>query len=100
MVDGGIGVVLVTHLFDLADTLRRGRSGNAVFLRAERLPDGRRTFRLGPGDPQPTSNGADLSDNVFGEVARKVPEDDVSAVAGAATGTTGPAGTGDHHRSA
>ncbi len=66
LLDRDIRVMLVTHLFDLADGLRRGRSTDAAPLRAQRQPDGTRTFRILPGDPEPTSNGADLYDRVFG----------------------------------
>jgi hypothetical protein len=37
-----------------------------LFLRAERRPDGHRTFRLLPGEPLPTSYGEDLYQEVFG----------------------------------
>lgn len=76
MLDGGVRVVLVTHLFDLADQLRRDRS-DAVFLRADRRDDGRRTFLVRPGDPQPTSNGADLYDRVFGHSGTPVRTDEI-----------------------
>jgi len=38
----------------------------ALFLRAERHDDGRRTFRLVPGAPLPTSFGPDLYERIFG----------------------------------
>jgi DNA mismatch repair ATPase MutS len=66
LVEAGVKVALVTHLFDLADSLRSKGSGDAVFLRAERRSDGERTFRLVPGDPQPTSHGEDIFWRVFG----------------------------------
>ena len=66
LVEAGVKVALVTHLFDLADSLRSEGSGDAVFLRAERRSDGERTFRLVPGDPQPTSHGEDIFWRVFG----------------------------------
>ena len=40
----------------------------ALFLRAERLADGRRTFRLVEGEPLPTSYGEDLYRRIFGAV--------------------------------
>lgn len=61
-----IGVVTVTHLYDLAHELRQARSDRSAFLRAERRPDGRRTFNVIPGDPLPTSYGPDLYHNIFG----------------------------------
>ncbi len=66
MLEGGIKVGYVTHMFDLADRLRAERDGDAVFLRAERQADGRRTFRIIPGDPLPTSHGQDIYRRIFG----------------------------------
>jgi len=37
------------------------------FLRAERGADGRRTFKLAPGEPLTTSFGLDLYRDVFGD---------------------------------
>ncbi|MGW5231404.1 MutS-related protein [Streptomyces nodosus] len=71
LLSSGVKVLLVTHLFDLAQGLRgQPPEEGAVFLRAERRPDGRRTFRLKVGEPLPTSFGEDLYRNVFGEPAR------------------------------
>ncbi len=39
---------------------------NAKFLRAERQPDGTRTFKLIEGEPLETSYGEDLYANIFG----------------------------------
>jgi len=66
--EAGVRVLFVTHLFDLADSLYRdgGRTGKALFLRADRGEDGRRTFRLREGAPQPTSHGEDLYRSIFG----------------------------------
>ncbi len=55
----------VTHMYALAKTLADQRNGTIVFLRAERLEEGRRTFHLRPGMPQMTSHGPDLYDQVF-----------------------------------
>lgn len=66
MLEQGIKVGYVTHMFDLADRLRTERDGDAAFLRAERLTDGRRTFRIIPGDPLPTSHGQDIYRRIFG----------------------------------
>jgi DNA mismatch repair ATPase MutS len=64
-----ITVVFVTHLFDLAHGLYTQGGDDAVFLRADRLPDGRRTFRLRPGAPQPTGYGPDLYRRIFGSTS-------------------------------
>ena len=66
LLDEGVQVAYVTHLFDLASRLHQERGDEAAFLRAERLPDGRRTFRLVPGEPLATSHGQDIYVRVFG----------------------------------
>lgn len=53
-------------MYALAKGLADQRGNTVVFLRAERLEDGRRTFQLRPGTPQTTSHGRDLYDKVFG----------------------------------
>jgi DNA mismatch repair ATPase MutS len=65
-VESEVTVVFVTHLFELADTLHRERLRHVLFLRAERQADGRRTFRVRPGEPLPTSYGADSYRRIFG----------------------------------
>jgi hypothetical protein len=66
MTEAGIRIVFVTHLYDLAERCYAENAGTALFLRAERQPDGRRTFRLLAGEPLPTSYGQDLYQQVFG----------------------------------
>jgi len=61
----GIAVFYVTHLFALADGLYRAGIGPALFLRAERLANGGRTFRLLEGEPLPTSYGEDMYRRIF-----------------------------------
>ena len=68
MIEAGVNVYVVTHLYDLADSLHRQVAG-ARFLRAERLPDGTRTFRVTPGAPLPTSHGTDSYRRIFGATA-------------------------------
>ena len=60
-----IRVVYVTHMFDLAFGFYQRNHENALFLRAERLTDGQRTFRLITGKPLPTSYGEDLYRRIF-----------------------------------
>jgi hypothetical protein len=60
-----ITVFYVTHLFALAERFYRARTPPALFLRAERLPDGQRTFRLLEGEPLPTGYGEDLYRRIF-----------------------------------
>jgi DNA mismatch repair ATPase MutS len=66
LTEAGVRVVFVTHLYELAHGLYEGGLEDGLFLRAERLPDGRRTFRLLEGEPLPTSYGADSFKRVFG----------------------------------
>jgi hypothetical protein len=66
LLEAGIKVFYVTHMFDLARELYLSNMGTALFLRAERLADGRRTFRMEVGEPLPTSHGEDLYRRIFG----------------------------------
>jgi hypothetical protein len=61
-----IKVFYVTHMYDLAHSFYVQQPGNALFLRAERQRDGRRTFRLTDGEPLPTSYGEDSYRRIFG----------------------------------
>jgi hypothetical protein len=69
MTDNRVKVAFVTHLFELADSLRRQELESTLFLRAERKSDGTRTFRLLEGDPLPTSHGRDSYERIFGQGA-------------------------------
>ena len=70
LLESGVRVVFVTHLFDLAHglfTTQGADQGNSsLFLRPERRDDGQRTFRLRPGEPRSTSYGPDLYRRIFG----------------------------------
>jgi len=66
LTEDGIRIIFVTHLYDLAERYYLQHDPAALFLRAERQPDGHRTFRLPPGEPLPTSYGQDLYQQVFG----------------------------------
>jgi DNA mismatch repair ATPase MutS len=70
LVETGIRIIYVTHLYDLAASLLGTDLGDPRFLRAERLPDGRRTFRVVPGDPLPTSHGLDVYRAVMGDASQ------------------------------
>jgi len=61
-----IKVFFVTHMYDLAHSFHVQQMGDALFLRAERQPDGLRTFRLTEGEPLPTSYGQDSYRRIFG----------------------------------
>jgi MutS domain V len=60
-----IKVFFVTHMYDLAHSFYTQQLGNALFLRAERQPDGRRTFKLVEREPLPTSYGKDSYYRIF-----------------------------------
>jgi len=60
-----VKVVFVTHLYEFAQRFCQGQTNGALFLRAERETDGRRTFKLLPGEPLETSFGADLYEQIF-----------------------------------
>jgi MutS domain V len=68
MLDRGIRVVFVTHLYDLAHGFHAQHLDTALFLRAEREPDGRRTFKLREAEPLRTSYGEDSYRRIFSEV--------------------------------
>ncbi len=73
LVESNVKVVFVTHLFDLAHGFYRAEMGTALFLRAERQADGRRTFKLVEGEPLPTSYGEDTYRRIFGPARDAVP---------------------------
>ncbi len=66
LVETGVKVMFVTHLYDLAHGLSVRNNPADLFLRAQRRPDGQRTFRMEPGQPEPTSYGEDSFRRVFG----------------------------------
>jgi hypothetical protein len=66
LTEAGVRIVFVTHMYDLAGRYYAEHDPGTLFLRAERRPDGHRTFRLMPGEPLPTSYGEDLYREVFG----------------------------------
>jgi hypothetical protein len=66
LTEAAIRIVFVTHMYDLAGRQYATHDPAVLFLRAERRPDGHRTFRLLPGEPLPTSYGEDLYHQIFG----------------------------------
>lgn len=67
LLDSGVKVLYVTHMYELAGGLHDTEHARATFLRAERRADGRRTFHIREGDPLRTSYAADLYKRMFGE---------------------------------
>ncbi|HZT23875.1 MAG TPA: DNA mismatch repair protein MutS [Verrucomicrobiae bacterium] len=60
-----VKIFFVTHFHEFARAFWNEKRDHAVFLRAERRPDGQRTFKLLPGEPLETSYGADLYREIF-----------------------------------
>jgi DNA mismatch repair ATPase MutS len=60
-----IKVFFVTHLYEFAHDFYDEKRADAIFLRAERQPDGERTFKLIEGEPLQTSYGEDLYNRIF-----------------------------------
>lgn len=65
--DRGIRVFFVTHLYGFAHGFCAEAAEDVACLRAERLDDGRRSFRIMVGIPLETSHGEDVYREVFGE---------------------------------
>lgn len=63
LVESGVEVFTVTHLYSYA--VGELDNPQAVFLRAERLESGERTFRIVPGEPFVTAFGEDLYRKIF-----------------------------------
>ena len=61
-----IKIFSVTHLYEFAHSLYDKKMNNAIFLRAERQTNGRRTFKLTEREPLQTSFGEDLYKQIFG----------------------------------
>ncbi len=66
LLEAGVRVVFVTHMFDLAGGFHGSELPGALFLRAERGADGARPFKISVGEPLPTSFGEDSYRKVFG----------------------------------
>ena len=75
--DSGVTVWFVTHLYDFARSQVDGPVRGVLSLRAPRRGDGRRTFRLVPGDPLPTGYGPDLYASIFGTDPQRTDKDAV-----------------------
>ena len=57
-------------MLDLADGFYRRWLDSALFIRAQRKPDGRRSFRLEAGEPQTTSSAPTSTDRCSGPPQR------------------------------
>ncbi len=75
LLEKGMKVFYVTHLYKFAHGFFDRGDNGALFLRAERKPDGTRTFRLTDGEPLETSYGEDLYRQVFTSAEAIKPEE-------------------------
>ena len=71
LLDRNVKIFFVTHLYHFAHTFFSRKTTTAMFLRAERRPDGTRPFKLVEAEPLQTSYGADLYGAVFGGGERR-----------------------------
>lgn len=67
LIEDGMKVVFVTHLYEFARRMFEMKNQEVLFLRAERNEDGTRTFKLVEAKPLETSYGEDLYNEVFAE---------------------------------
>jgi DNA mismatch repair ATPase MutS len=65
LLENGIRVFFVTHLYEFAQGFHEKNTGNVLFLRADRREDGVRTFKLKEAEPLDTSFGEDLYKKIF-----------------------------------
>jgi len=65
LVESGVRVFFVTHLFEYADAIYSQDPENVLFLRAGRNKDGNRSFVVSPGEPLKTSFALDLFNHIL-----------------------------------
>lgn len=66
-----IKLIMVTHLFEFTKTVYDKNPEHAVFLSAERLDDGTRTYKILEMPPSQTSFGMDLYDEIMESAVSK-----------------------------
>ena len=74
MLEKRVKVFFVTHLHKFASGVFEQHLPDAAFLRAERRPDGTRTFRIVEGEPLETSYGQDIYREVFNTAPARLAE--------------------------
>jgi MutS domain V len=81
LLDKNVKVLFVTHLYHFAHGFVDQKLSSAIFLRAERRPDGTRPFKLIEGEPLQTSYGEDLYKAIFenGDASPSLPAATASA---------------------
>jgi hypothetical protein len=65
LMEKGVRIFYVTHMYELAHGFYERSVENVLFLRAAREADGARTFKLIEREPLPTSFGKDLYNSIF-----------------------------------
>lgn len=65
-------IFTVTHLYEFTKTMYAKGLKNAKFLSAERLSDGTRTYRILEKEPEHTSYGLDLYEEIINEASKAV----------------------------
>lgn len=83
LLDRGIKVLFVTHLYHFAQSFFVRQPDQCTFLRAVRHPDGTRPFKLIPGEPLQTSYGEDLYTAIFADHPGKTSQRKDTAAAAA-----------------
>jgi hypothetical protein len=66
LVDAGVVVRFVTHLFDFATEIHDSNNPPATFLRANADTTGKRTYVLEQAGPLPSANAMDVFTRIFG----------------------------------
>jgi DNA mismatch repair ATPase MutS len=69
LLEAHVTVFFVSHRFDFADRFHHQNADSTLFLRAERRPDGHRSYKLAAKPPLPTSFGEDLYHRLGGWLA-------------------------------
>ncbi|MEU0540905.1 DNA mismatch repair protein [Nocardia sp. NPDC005978] len=70
LTESGVKLVFVTHLYEFARARHAAAHSTDLFLRADPLPTGARTFHLNPAPPQPGSHATEIFHRVFDSDAR------------------------------
>lgn len=78
LLEGRVKVFFVTHLHEFARAFFDAKREDTLFLRAERRPDGTRSFKLVEGEPLETSFGSDLYRKIFGGPAAETRVEPIS----------------------
>lgn len=90
LVENGVTVFVVTHLYDFARSVFDDPPVNALFLRANRGRDGSRNYKLSEGPPLETSYGRDLYEQVFDRSVGREKDQEADSVSKAPAGPTDP----------